>query len=118
MLFLLLVVGEHLRPLNSNLKTESEAGVPYINDPNLVSLEKNDSSKIEHRDLAADYIELAETLRRLTEKDLSQSYWSSSTNGKNEKLHCEWFEEICMDFEQPILDLLLHEVFSELVEIS
>ncbi|PON35134.1 ALC-interacting protein [Parasponia andersonii] len=85
------------------------------------SVERKDNGKIEQRDLAADYIELAEQLRRLTEEDLSESYWSisnSSTSSKIKKLHFECFEEICVDFEQPILDLLLHEVLSELAEIS
>ncbi|PON92224.1 ALC-interacting protein [Trema orientale] len=85
------------------------------------SVERKDYDKIEQRDLAADYIKLAEQLRRLTEEDLSESYWSisnSSTSSKNKKLNFECYEEICMDFEQPILDLLLHEVIIELAEIS
>ncbi|XP_062095146.1 uncharacterized protein LOC133801034 [Humulus lupulus] len=95
--------GEQLRPIKSNLMSEKP----------------KDYSEINQRNLAEECVELAEQLGKLTEQDLTQSYWNSNSSSKNEiKLHFERFEEIGMDFEQPILDLLLNEVISDLVEIS
>ncbi|KAF4379120.1 hypothetical protein F8388_022207 [Cannabis sativa] len=76
-----------------------------------------DYGEMKERNLVEECIELAEQLGKLTEEDLIESYWSCCS--KNErKLNLEMFEEISMDFEEPILDLLLNEVISELVEIS
>lgn len=96
--------------------TECESNVSYENELKLSSVVKKDEEKadLENRN-TADFTELAEQLRRLAEEDLSQTYWIS-TRAKN-KLDFEGLEDICMEFEWHILDGLLHEVTSEIVEI-
>ncbi|EXB99425.1 hypothetical protein L484_016401 [Morus notabilis] len=109
----------HSRAENPYLKTERELNVSYDNELKLRRVVKKDHGKAENKDME-DFTELAEQLRKLAEEDLSQTYWisatTSTTRAKN-VLDFEGLEDICMEFEWHILDVLLHEVTSEIVEI-
>lgn len=58
------------------------------------------------------YKELVTNLCRLTEKELRMSNWIA----KNSALVFEFCEEMCMEFEQQILDVLLSQIVEELDE--
>lgn len=59
------------------------------------------------------YSELILKLRTLTEKDIRESDITSKGIYEN-----EGFEDICLMFEHKILDLLLHELVNEVVQLS
>ncbi|KAL5550463.1 hypothetical protein UlMin_000639 [Ulmus minor] len=60
-----------------------------------------------------DYLELAGQLWRLTEEDLRDE-----TNWIAKNMNFEGFENICVDFERLILDMLLHQLIGEIMDIS
>lgn len=58
------------------------------------------------------YIEmLSKKICQLTEEDMKKSNWEAKKASKR-----EYFEEICTEFEQQILSILLHQVVNELEE--
>ena len=97
--------------MEMNLERKSTAKVSYTDDPRVRSIKSKDCESIDISETQY-YKEVLGTLFRLTENDIKES------DCKAKNFHgCEEFEEVCMEFEQQVLDALVNQVLDELVEI-
>ena len=119
LLIYLLFVERHPMPVeNLELKTKITPNVAcHIGDDSELRLaeKKNNGKNTCNKGILLDYSELADQLLNLTKQDLTESYWISNTN--NNVIDFEGFEELCNEFEGLILDVLLQEVTSEILQI-
>lgn len=86
--------------------------------PNLIRISNTEDQeqraikKKENKQSKKDYYtEMFSKVCKLTEEEMKESKWEAKEASKT-----EYFEEICTEFEQQILNLLLHQVVNELKE--
>lgn len=86
--------------------------------PNLIRISNTEDQeqraikKKENKQSKKDYYtEIFSKVCKLTEEEMKESKWEAKEASKT-----EYFEEICTEFEQQILNLLLHQVVNELKE--
>ncbi|KAK9986124.1 hypothetical protein SO802_031075 [Lithocarpus litseifolius] len=104
-------ISEVSRPMELKLERKSTAKVSYTDDPRVGAIKSKDCESMDISETQY-YREVLGKLFRLTENDIKESNW------KAKNFHgCEEFEEVCMEFEQQVLDVLLNQVLDELVEI-
>lgn len=105
-------VTEPSKSMELNLNRKSSGRASYADDLREGVVMKNkdcDSMDISERQY---YKEVLGNLCRLTENDIKESNWIAKNF-----LGFEGFEEVCMEFEQQVLDVLLNQVVDEFVEI-
>jgi hypothetical protein len=108
---LIIFVTEPSRSMKLNLSRKSSGRVSCTDDIRGEAIKNEDCELMDISE--TQYCkEVVGNLYRLTENDIKESNWIA----KN-LLGFEGFEEVCMEFEQQVLNVLLNQVVDEFVEI-
>ena len=109
------VIADGTSPLTSKTKWKSSS-LPSLSDGVEDSASNTKGCACANTDINTEaeyYSELMSKLHTLTEKDIRELDCTTKRMYEYED-----FEEICLVFEHKILDLLLHELVNEVVELS